>query len=220
MSGINDYKITDTTGYKVQDTVGDTLSGTVQENKEVFDGLGLLTIQHFNNLIDYLRTQGVDDLATWKSNVLKTVYPIGAIYISTSATSPASIFGGTWARIKDTFLLSAGDTYSAGATGGSADAVAISHSHLIGAQTITGGSHSHNFPASVVDTITKNQYGATSGTKNVVTNITFQNVTNTTAASSSHTHTLAKHSTDSAGVSGTGKNMPPYLAVYVWKRTA
>lgn len=48
------------------------------------------------------------------------LYPVGSIYMSTENTSPASMFGGTWEQIKDKFLLSAGDTYSAGATGGEA----------------------------------------------------------------------------------------------------
>lgn len=46
------------------------------------------------------------------------VYPIGSIYMSTSSTSPASMFGGTWTQIKDRFLLAAGDTYAAGKTDG------------------------------------------------------------------------------------------------------
>ena len=48
------------------------------------------------------------------------LYPVGSIYMSTEKTSPASMFGGTWEQIKDKFLLSAGDTYSAGSTGGEA----------------------------------------------------------------------------------------------------
>ena len=47
-------------------------------------------------------------------------YPIGAIYLSVNNTNPADLFGGTWEQIKDTFLLAAGDTYSAGSTGGEA----------------------------------------------------------------------------------------------------
>lgn len=47
-------------------------------------------------------------------------YPVGSIYMSCKDTSPAEIYGGTWERIKDKFLLGAGDSYSLGATGGSA----------------------------------------------------------------------------------------------------
>lgn len=70
-----------------------------------------------------------------------TIYPVGSVYISVSSTSPASLFGGTWERIKDTFLLAAGDSYTAGSTGGETTHTLTveempSHSH---ATNILGG---------------------------------------------------------------------------------
>ena len=53
-------------------------------------------------------------------DMIDTIYPIGSIYMSVNSTSPSTLFGGTWEQINDTFLLSSGDTYSNGATGGSA----------------------------------------------------------------------------------------------------
>ena len=49
--------------------------------------------------------------------------------MSVNSTSPATLFGGTWQQIEDTFLLGAGSTYSAGSSGGSADAIVVSHTH-------------------------------------------------------------------------------------------
>lgn len=46
------------------------------------------------------------------------IYPVGRIYMSVNATDPAKLFGGTWERIKEKFLLGAGDTHTAGSTGG------------------------------------------------------------------------------------------------------
>lgn len=46
------------------------------------------------------------------------VYPVGSIYMSVNATDPGKLFGGTWQRIKERFLLGAGDTHAAGNTGG------------------------------------------------------------------------------------------------------
>ena len=40
------------------------------------------------------------------------LYPVGSIYMSTTNTSPASMFGGTWEQIKDCFLWATGDTTS------------------------------------------------------------------------------------------------------------
>ena len=46
------------------------------------------------------------------------IYPVGSIYMSVNATDPARLFGGAWERIKERFLLGAGDTHTAGSTGG------------------------------------------------------------------------------------------------------
>ena len=55
-------------------------------------------------------------------NILETVYPIGAIYLSVNATNPSVLFNfGTWERIEDRFLLAAGSSYEAGSVGGEAE---------------------------------------------------------------------------------------------------
>ena len=61
---------------------------------------------------------------------------MGAVYLSASATDPATLFGGAWERIQDRFLLCAGSTYSAGSTGGEAKHTLTieempSHSHTL-----------------------------------------------------------------------------------------
>ena len=48
------------------------------------------------------------------------IYPVGSIYMSTVNVNPATLFGGTWEQLEDRFLLGAGTTYAAGATGGEA----------------------------------------------------------------------------------------------------
>lgn len=45
-------------------------------------------------------------------------YPVGSIYMSVNSASPATLFGGTWERIQDAFLLAAGTNHAAGTTGG------------------------------------------------------------------------------------------------------
>lgn len=54
------------------------------------------------------------------SDLLDAIYPVGSIYQSVNSTSPATLFGGTWERIEDKFLLAAGDIYAVGTTGGEA----------------------------------------------------------------------------------------------------
>ena len=67
---------------------------------------------------DQIGLGSVDNVS--KSDILLSVYPVGSIYKSTNSMSPAELFGGTWERIKDQFLLASGDTYAAGSTGGEA----------------------------------------------------------------------------------------------------
>lgn len=97
------------------------------------------------------------------------VYPIGSIYTSTKNVSPASFIGGTWTPVKDTFLLCAGDKYSAGSSGGSAtktvplpvhrhgftpsgsvsstfSGTAASHTHAGGSHTHSMSNHTHSGP--------------------------------------------------------------------------
>jgi hypothetical protein len=125
-------------------------------------------------------------------NILSKVYPVGSIYMSLSSTDPKTLFGGTWERLKDRFLLAAGDRYSAGATGGEATHTLTkdempSHNHYA---AINGGTDS---------------YG-----QNRTTIGSFAN--------------KAQGYSDSSTIFATGggnahNNMPPYLAVYMWKRT-
>jgi microcystin-dependent protein len=84
------------------------------------------------------------------------LYPVGSVYISFNATDPSTLFGGTWARLKDTFLLANGDTYAPGTTGGSATkTISVNnlpaHNHSVNASgnhnhtatTSTAGNHTH-----------------------------------------------------------------------------
>lgn len=144
----------------------------------------------------------LDGITEKISKALNSVYPIGSIYISVNSTDPGTLFGGTWERIKDRFLLSAGDTYAAGNTGGSAEATLPSHTHTLGSgdyqlwgAKIGAGSTE---PGNQISGDAK-YYAAVKGT------------------STSNYKWIA--TVDNTGASGTAQaNMPPYLAVYVWKR--
>ena len=93
---VNDYKITDTQGKKVSDVPGSTLSGTVAQNKAVFDQLGELIISRYNALIDYLRTKGIDtatNTATLSSNGLMSATDKTKLNSLTTATATTSAAG-------------------------------------------------------------------------------------------------------------------------------
>ena len=189
----------------------------------------------------------IDKLSAQITDMPGKIYPIGSIYLSVDETSPASLFGGTWEQLKDRFLLGAGDSYSAGATGGEAShtlttAEMPSHSHSVNAvktdnpsanhthsgTTSSAGSHSHNLTM-------KASGGPIEGGS--VIDIMFHkggadNVLHTTAAgahthsfttggvSAWHTHNVPAHNTNASGSDLAHNNMPPYMAVYMWKRVA
>lgn len=126
------------------------------------------------------------------------IYPVGAVYISVNSTSPATLFGGTWVQIKDTFLLAAGDTYAAGDTGGEAE------------HTLTVDKLPENI--GTFRTLSWNSDNAATGAFSMTEQLVDR------ADTTGNLYGTAQYK-----LSGGGQphnNMPPYLAVYMWKRTA
>lgn len=138
-------------------------------------------------------------------SITDLIYPVGSVYISVNSTDPGKLFGGTWQQIKDRFLLSAGDTYAAGSTGGSANAVVVKHLH----QPSTGD----GFNAYMSGTGERVRVGTSTASGARYTIVGKKN-----ASSADASGLRFAGSTDYTGSDGAGKNMPPYLAVYVWKR--
>lgn len=151
------------------------------------------------------------------SGLADLIYPVGSIYMSTNSVDPSTLFGGTWQQIKDTFLLSAGDSYEAGTTGGEAE-------HTLTEDELPVHNH-YAYKYTGVD----DDWG--------ILNIKRDNKARTQVATSSSSGKYAVTSTVSGNLdwpyctrSDVGgrttddniahNNMPPYLAVYVWKRTA
>lgn len=54
-----------------------------------------------------------------RQSLLLAAHPVGSIYMSTQSTPPSTLFGGVWQRLRDRFIVAAGDTYTPGSTGGS-----------------------------------------------------------------------------------------------------
>lgn len=125
-------------------------------------------------------------------DILNLVYPIGSIYLSVNEVNPNTLFGfGEWEMIKDTFLLGAGDTYQAGSTGGEA-------THKLTVSEIP--SHSHGYY--VVNSREGSEWLA--GAQRVY--------------SSWWDTEWVNDGTSTTGGDQPHNNMPPYLAVYIWKR--
>lgn len=127
-------------------------------------------------------------------SIVDIIYPVGAIYVSTQSTSPEDLFPHTeWAEIHDVFLLAEGDA-TAGMTGGASSST---HSHTAPIMT-------RNAALGAV-AINGSGYGGNGKSASVAA---------ATAETLSTDVALLK--TDAATLS----IMPPYLAVYMWRRTA
>lgn len=123
-------------------------------------------------------------------SLLDFLYPIGSIYLSVNEADPSELFGGTWEQIKDTFLLASGDTYEAGATGGEAEVT-------LTIDEMPKHGHSHGF-----DQVAYNKQAGTNGLA------TLNNSGGYVTGGIIHPN----------GGDKPHNNMPPYLAVYMWKR--
>lgn len=154
---------------------------------------------------------------SWKNLLIQAnidfnlIYPVGSIYMSTNNTNPSTLFGGTWERLEDKFLLGAGQTYTAGDTGGEAT------------HTLTDA----ELPATSGSFRTRRMSwgtGASSSAANVWGPSGKMSITST---GTSGTDSVAYYSGVTRGYETVGfsfgsdtahNNMPPYLVVYMWKR--
>lgn len=144
----------------------------------------------------------------------EALYPVGSIYTNAvNATNPATLLGfGTWTafgagRVMVGFNAADPLFDTAQETGGSKDAVLVSHTHTA-TSTVTDPGHSHIIPA-----------GNDDGT--ATTNIDqAQNFTNNESTGSATTGITVATTNSTEGVSATNANLQPYITVYMWRRTA
>ena len=127
-------------------------------------------------------------------------YPVGAIYMSVDSTSPATLFGGTWAALGGRMLIGVDGTYTAGSTGGAA-----TQNHGLSAGYAAAASSAVN-TSIYFKTKSLTAWGATRkgiGASDGVADTTSVNV-----------------GTELGGLTDDASNLPPYLSVFMWKRTA
>lgn len=151
------------------------------------------------------------------SGIVDMIYPVGSIYISTNNVSPATLFGGTWSQLENRFLLGAGTSYTAGNTGGEASVTLTAEQSGLPAHKHTM-THGHGFTQPKL----YRRKIAASGTARYA----FQgNSTTNDGETVAHSGAVQSYSGDTgsntaANASQAHNNMPPYLVVYMWERTA
>ena len=152
-------------------------------------------------------------IQTTAAVALSVIYPVGSIYMnSSSATNPATLFGfGTWVQFgAGRMAMGVGGSFGIGATGGSNDSTLPSHTHTWSGTTSTIGNHTHNI-----------QLNGQSGTYGgyITGSDVADEFTDSTDGAGSHSHTVSG-TTAGAGSTPTNTNLPPYIVVYMWNRTA
>lgn len=184
----------------------------------------------------------IEDLKPKIDSVLSKAYPVGAIYCSTVETNPHDLFGfGTWEYIEQgRVLLSQGDKYSAGSTGGAEThtlTVQEMPSHKHGGATGDGGAHTHTGVAETAGEHTHtceiNDYGSDfqrrkffegkEGPRTIIKTAETLNI----KSGGEHTHNIKidasenhTHIINSEGDGQAHSIMQPYLSVYMWKRVS
>jgi hypothetical protein len=143
---------------------------------------------------------------------LAAIYPVGSIYTNaTVSTNPATLLGfGTWTAFGAGRVMVGFDSGNAlfdtaEETGGSANAVLVSHTHTA-TSTVTDPGHFHSTGQAFSG---GGGNGATTGGSGLTT-VTGSKTTGITVATSNSTE----------GSSATNANYQPYITVYMWKRTA
>ncbi len=155
------------------------------------------------------------------TSIVDAVYPVGSIYMSVNSANPSTLFGGTWAQIEDTFLLASGQNYVAGDTGGEATHT-LTESEL---PTITESMTMRNFKNTSNNTnvglvVSTGTTGTVNSNYDIKASGESQSGLNRIDSSGVSASDICTRYTRTFGGGDAHNNMPPYLAVYVWKRTA
>lgn len=190
----NTVSLTDVTVYENED-VSRTFFGAAEAN-QINDGM--------NKLVGAV------------NDVINIMYPVGSIYMSVNSVNPSTLFGGTWEKIEDRFLVATGTTFNLGQSGGSKDAVVVSHTH-------TQVEHTHIYESDEINKPYK-PWGTTSGSTEEGGAISgtgkYYAATKAQDYKWLNQMSYEQPTIKNSGVDGTDKNLPPYLAVNMWKRTA
>lgn len=145
--------------------------------------------------------------------VMQTLHPVGSIYINaTNATNPGTLLGfGTWTafgagRVPVGFDSGSVLFDTAEETGGSADAITVSHTHTA-TSTVTDPGHLHGSGISSGGGAGSYPKAGSPEAGQVYTESAYTSITVATTNAS-------------AGLSGTNANYQPYITVYMWKRVS
>lgn len=170
-------------------TTGGTMTGAITTK-----GIKLTSGTDFGSSLPSSMQSNQLFFQTLGSNyILDNVYPVGSIYMSVNSTNPKNLFGGTWEQIQGRFLFGMNSSYPAGSTGGE-----ITHTLTI--DEMPGHNHTIYYPNA------GGPYGNA-------------NISYPEGSATNMTWCAEMCKTAPTGGGAAHNNMPPYLSVYIWKRT-
>ncbi len=141
------------------------------------------------------------------TNIFDLIYPVGSFYISAKSTNPATLFGGTWEQIQGRFLLGRSSSYPVGSMGGEAthtltESEMPSHKGHLSSGIAGGAPYGKGNYKGFLNSSVMTAYGDGGRGWNVYAGNEIHPASEAVGGGQSH------------------NNMPPYLSVYIWKRTA
>ena len=169
------------------------------------DDQALIIIFFFDLSKNYLNVNGT--LKVNNTNIFDLIYPVGSFYISSKSTNPAILFGGTWEQIQGRFLLGRSSSYPVGSMGGEAthtltESEMPSHKGHLSSGISGGAPYEKGNYKGFLNSDIMTPYSDIGRGWNVY------------AGNEMHP------ASEAVGGGQAHNNMPPYLSVYIWKRTA
>lgn len=167
-------------------------------------------------------------LKDYIQSFIKTMYPVGSIYMSVNATNPSTYFGGTWVawgsgRVPVGVNTSDSNFNTVEKTGGASTVTLTTAQMPAHTHTFTGSSATTNSKGAHTHNVGRDGDGASGSSTYTVhsAGVSGAGGTSPTNSAGAHTHTLtAKGTNASTGGGGSHNNLQPYITCYMWKRTA
>ena len=149
-------------------------------------------------------------------DIFELIYPVGIIIELATNANPKDLFGiGEWEQIKDRFILAAGDSYTAGNTGGS---------NNISINTTTGG---HAITQEELPNRTMFSYNMADSSASSGSGISWGSVAKANYVATCNQDAISQwkvqalqNQPHSHSISVTTSNMPPYYVAYLWRRVS
>lgn len=212
ISADNSYEVC----YELKDTfntitVTDIVStaSVVMDFKAGGNGVAVGKVSEYDNALEISPHW---DLRVYGKKLVDYIYPVGSIYMSVNQANPELLFGGKWEKIEDRFLLAAGSKYASGSVGGE-------ESHILTIEEqpkLTGYIQFRQAGEfNILDSFTNanncfeyidhggNKWGNRMATE----------------PNNNDWNKNALVTYNNGGKNMAHNNMPPYLTVYMWKRT-